>query len=163
MIYNDGGIYEGAWKDGKRHGKGKMTDKDGIFYEGEWTYGESQGQGKMTYEDGNYIINPQAVININELEMIETIETIEKLNKLIQSLYGQEYNKNVNMSDIEKLLYALDKREIIKINTQIQKLNEALDKKAELQIIIEKAHKQDYEKKLIWLKEAVENFKNSKQ
>ena len=34
MTFNDGGKYDGEWKDGKRHGKGLYTFPDGGKYEG---------------------------------------------------------------------------------------------------------------------------------
>ena len=39
-------MYNGEWKDGKHHGKGKMTYANGDVYDGEWE------DGKMTYADG---------------------------------------------------------------------------------------------------------------
>ena len=35
-----GGKYEGEYKDGKRHGQGKLTYPDGSNYVGEWKDGE---------------------------------------------------------------------------------------------------------------------------
>ena len=34
--YLTGAMYEGEWKGGMRHGKGKMKWSDGAYYEGEW-------------------------------------------------------------------------------------------------------------------------------
>ena len=34
--YNTGSVYQGQWKGGMRHGKGKMTWTDGAYYEGDW-------------------------------------------------------------------------------------------------------------------------------
>ena len=36
--YSTGAVYEGEWKGGMRHGKGKMTWSDGGSYEGNWQY-----------------------------------------------------------------------------------------------------------------------------
>ena len=36
--YKTGSVYEGEWKGGMRHGKGKMTWADGATYEGDWQY-----------------------------------------------------------------------------------------------------------------------------
>nr|XP_056721386.1 MORN repeat-containing protein 1 [Euleptes europaea] len=68
--------YEGEWKEGKKHGHGKLLFKDGSYYEGEFVngeivgngfrywahtgniysgqflYGELQGHGVMQYKDG---------------------------------------------------------------------------------------------------------------
>ena len=53
VIYPNGYTYEGDWKDGQKHGKGKYTDyADGDTYEGEWKDGTQHGQGKITYTDG---------------------------------------------------------------------------------------------------------------
>ena len=38
MTYKDGSVYEGEWKDDKRHGQNcKMTWTDGSVYEGEFS------------------------------------------------------------------------------------------------------------------------------
>ena len=34
--YSTGAEYEGQWKGGMRHGKGKMTWPDSAKYEGDW-------------------------------------------------------------------------------------------------------------------------------
>ena len=35
-VYSYGFTYVGAWKDGYRHGKGKLTNEKGKIYEGNW-------------------------------------------------------------------------------------------------------------------------------
>ncbi|XP_005656040.1 MORN repeat-containing protein 1 isoform X2 [Sus scrofa] len=37
--------YEGEWKGGKKHGRGKLLFKDGSYYEGEFAEGEITGEG----------------------------------------------------------------------------------------------------------------------
>uniref|UniRef100_A0A2K6FG12 MORN repeat containing 1 n=1 Tax=Propithecus coquereli TaxID=379532 RepID=A0A2K6FG12_PROCO len=37
--------YEGEWKGGKKHGRGKLLFKDGSYYEGEFVDGEITGEG----------------------------------------------------------------------------------------------------------------------
>jgi hypothetical protein len=49
---DDGNIYEGQWKNGKRHGQGKETYADGATYEGEYKDGMRHGQGKWIDTDG---------------------------------------------------------------------------------------------------------------
>lgn len=53
MMYNNGDIYEGHWKDGEMEGKGKMTYVYGYFYEGDWKNNKMHGMGKMTFLSGN--------------------------------------------------------------------------------------------------------------
>ncbi|XP_069804771.1 MORN repeat-containing protein 1 isoform X2 [Dendropsophus ebraccatus] len=38
--------YEGEWKDGKKHGHGKLLFRDGSYYEGEFIHGEITGNGQ---------------------------------------------------------------------------------------------------------------------
>jgi hypothetical protein len=45
--------YEGEYKDGKKHGKGKYTFACGDVYEGEWKDDKKHGKGKYSYADGN--------------------------------------------------------------------------------------------------------------
>ena len=51
-IYTDGTVYEGNWKNDKKHGKGKIIYSDGEVYEGEWKNGKMDGKGKYTYSNG---------------------------------------------------------------------------------------------------------------
>ena len=44
--------YEGKWKRGLRHGKGKNTYKSGNVYEGQWKEGLRHGKGKIIYKNG---------------------------------------------------------------------------------------------------------------
>ncbi|MDG1848876.1 MAG: RING finger domain-containing protein, partial [Flavobacteriales bacterium] len=99
----------------------------------------------------------------NNLQQGQPELLITQLDKLMQRLDGQHDNSYVNnMEDITHLELALKNFDTTKINSLIQQLNEALNKEAELKII-DNPDKQDYENKLTLLKEAVENFKNSKQ
>ena len=53
MKYNNGGIYNGNWKDDKLDGKGKYIFRDGSSYEGEFCKGSREGWGKMTCKNGD--------------------------------------------------------------------------------------------------------------
>jgi antitoxin component YwqK of YwqJK toxin-antitoxin module len=49
----NGLIYEGQWKKGKLHGKGKQYYPEGnLEYEGEYVYGHREGFGKSYLRDG---------------------------------------------------------------------------------------------------------------
>ncbi len=53
-IYSsDGGRYEGAMKDGKFHGKGRLTWPRGAVYEGEFAEGVYSGRGRLQYANGD--------------------------------------------------------------------------------------------------------------
>eukprot|EP00911_Craspedida_sp_UC1_P001797 UC1_evm1s1373 len=47
------GVYEGEWKDGKQHGRGKYTFASGNVYEGEWKDDKRTGRGKFTWPSGD--------------------------------------------------------------------------------------------------------------
>ena len=51
--FANGDVYEGDWKDGKGHGKGKCTYASGNMYEGDWKDGKKHGKGKHTWANGN--------------------------------------------------------------------------------------------------------------
>src|SRR5690606_12967693 len=51
--YDDGGIYEGTFKDGKQHGRGTYRLPNGYEYTGDWVEGEILGQGKARYPNGS--------------------------------------------------------------------------------------------------------------
>jgi len=46
-------IYQGEWKNGKRHGVGIYKDQEGNEYQGEWQNGKRQGQGRYKDPQGN--------------------------------------------------------------------------------------------------------------
>ncbi len=37
--------YEGQWRNGRKHGHGKLIMRDGSFYEGDFINGEIEGKG----------------------------------------------------------------------------------------------------------------------
>ncbi len=53
MKYNTGEVYEGNWKNDKKHGIGKFKYKNGDVYEGNWENDKKHGNGKMEYINGN--------------------------------------------------------------------------------------------------------------
>jgi hypothetical protein len=52
-LYNSAGLllesYEGEWKHGKRHGRGKCDFEDGSHYDGNWQNHRIRGKGEWTY------------------------------------------------------------------------------------------------------------------
>ena len=49
-----GDVYEGNFKNGFKHGKGKMTYANGVAsYEGDWNYNKIEGEGVSIDELGN--------------------------------------------------------------------------------------------------------------
>ena len=46
-------MYEGQYKEGKMHGKGRYAFVDGNIYEGEWEADLRHGKGKYTYASGH--------------------------------------------------------------------------------------------------------------
>ena len=65
IFLKTGGIYEGMFLNGVRHGKGKHTWKNGDVYEGEWVEDKRTGNGKMVFAnnnvyDGEWVENRQA-------------------------------------------------------------------------------------------------------
>ena len=49
------GLYEGHFKDGLWHGKGKMIFADGGSYAGGWREGKKDGRGKYTFPTGGRV------------------------------------------------------------------------------------------------------------
>lgn len=49
--YSDGSVYDGEWRDGKRHGQGEYED-DHSFYDGEWKDDKQHGKGTYEQKDG---------------------------------------------------------------------------------------------------------------
>ena len=50
--YNNGDIYVGEWKNGKKYGKGVFSWKSGDIYEGNWVEGKRSGIGLMIMQNG---------------------------------------------------------------------------------------------------------------
>ena len=51
--YEDGGVYEGTFKDGLQHGTGTYTLPNGYEYTGDWFEGEIRGQGRAKFPNGS--------------------------------------------------------------------------------------------------------------
>ena len=51
--YDDGGVYEGTFKDGVQHGTGTYTLPNGYEYEGAWVDGEIKGKGVARFPNGS--------------------------------------------------------------------------------------------------------------
>ena len=51
--YDEGGVYEGTFLNGKQHGTGTYTLPSGYTYSGEWANGEIVGQGRAVFPDGS--------------------------------------------------------------------------------------------------------------
>ena len=56
QIYKSGAIYDGEFKDGKKDGKGKYISKNRNVYDGEWVSGKRHGHGKYTWADGRVYV-----------------------------------------------------------------------------------------------------------
>ncbi|XP_072464682.1 MORN repeat-containing protein 1 isoform X2 [Notamacropus eugenii] len=54
--------YEGEWKDGKKHGHGKLLFKDGSYYEGEFVNGEIIGKGQRYWASSGNTYSGQFVL-----------------------------------------------------------------------------------------------------
>lgn len=52
-VHEDSSIYEGEWKDGRKHGYGIYYYGEGDKYEGWWQNGCHHGRGKYTWENGD--------------------------------------------------------------------------------------------------------------
>lgn len=56
VVYPDGRIYIGEFKDGKRHGNGIITAPSGKMYDGEFKNDLPNGIGTLTFHDGSEYI-----------------------------------------------------------------------------------------------------------
>lgn len=52
--YDNGDVYRGKKKAGKRHGQGTYEYKDGNKYEGEYANDLPNGEGRFYYSNGGY-------------------------------------------------------------------------------------------------------------
>jgi hypothetical protein len=50
IIYRDGSIYEGYWKNDKANGRGILISSAGNIYEGEFKNGKANGFGKFSFK-----------------------------------------------------------------------------------------------------------------
>lgn len=57
-IWSDDSVYEGEVLNGKRHGKGILTNSLGQQYDGEWLNGLKHGRGKFLFDEhGSCVYN----------------------------------------------------------------------------------------------------------
>lgn len=54
LTLKNGAVYQGQWKNAKKHGKGnkgnnsigKYKDEKGVTYDGNWAHNKKEGEGK---------------------------------------------------------------------------------------------------------------------
>lgn len=51
--YANDAVYDGEWKDGKKHGHGVCTYANGDRYDGEWSNNKKHGRGVYTFANGD--------------------------------------------------------------------------------------------------------------
>jgi len=56
MIYPNGQVYEGKFKDGQKHGKGKESYPWGRVYDGDFENGSASGKGRLSYKSGRVYV-----------------------------------------------------------------------------------------------------------
>jgi hypothetical protein len=50
--YDNGGVYEGEFLDGRQHGHGTYRLPNGYEYTGAWVEGRIEGEGRATFPNG---------------------------------------------------------------------------------------------------------------
>ena len=55
-LIQDNKCYIGQFKEGKKHGKGKLYKNDKLIYEGDFFNDKADGNGKQIYDNGDYYI-----------------------------------------------------------------------------------------------------------
>ena len=54
--YDNGGVYQGTFVDGRQHGQGSYRLPSGYAYEGEWIEGRIEGDGRATFPNGSVYV-----------------------------------------------------------------------------------------------------------
>ena len=76
FFYNNGDIYEGDFKNGKKEGNGKIYYENGDRYEGEFKNDVRDGKGKLFLDNGEIIdkiyINDVLVDNDKKNDLIDS-------------------------------------------------------------------------------------------
>jgi hypothetical protein len=108
MIFSDGNIYEGEFKDGNRNGKGKMIFSNGDIYEGEFKDGIENGKGKKIFSNGDIYEGEFKEGNFNEFEnkknkdiILENIEVDINIYSVGNKCSG-EIDRNLYFDDIDE-------------------------------------------------------------
>ena len=60
MIYKCGHIYQGKWKNNRKHGKGKMILKDGTIKDGLWYKDNFFEESPFKYSNGDLFVGRHA-------------------------------------------------------------------------------------------------------
>ena len=99
--YEDGSIYEGEWKNGKRDGKGKYTYTNGGIFEGKYKNGKRDGQFIKTSSCGKKY---HQIYENGKLTFSEIYHEKRKSNP------PNPYGKYASSSEIEKSLATDNKK-----------------------------------------------------
>ena len=92
MKYVDGSIYEGMWKENKKHGQGKLQYTNGDIYIGEFQNDKCHGPGTMRYKDGrefNGIWENNEIVNSKVFSSNITENDKSSIGSFIGKLFGR--------------------------------------------------------------------------
>ena len=64
QTFENGDVYQGAFKDGKKHGKGILRTRNDRSYEGEWKYDKPHGFGINTFPNGKIYTGNFEMVNL---------------------------------------------------------------------------------------------------
>eukprot|EP00438_Fugacium_kawagutii_P033875 Skav201120 [mRNA] locus=scaffold185:476810:491022:- [translate_table: standard] len=88
-VFPDGSRYEGQWKDGLKHGKGRFIYPDGDVYDGEWQDGKAHGHGTYTSKQSKYVGDWQS-----DLKHGQAVEEWDDTSKYTGTYsHGQKHGK----------------------------------------------------------------------
>jgi hypothetical protein len=91
-------IYIGEYKDGLKHGHGKLIVPNGVTFEGEWKNDTINGYGIKTYNDEvygkHYIITNKGYYYHNDRIIPDSLFTILVNNRVFQIGYYIEWKNN---------------------------------------------------------------------
>ena len=88
MTYADGNVYEGEWKDGKRHGDGSCTYR-AMTYSGAWKDGDWFGIGRVVREDGSEIAGTWSSIG-NATEVLYLQNDVTRRGRFVDWQFEEE-------------------------------------------------------------------------
>jgi hypothetical protein len=99
--YDDGSIYEGGWKNDKKHGKGKFISASGKIFEGNWKNHKRDGQFITTSSSGK---KHHQIYENGKLTFSEIYHEKRKSNP------SNPYGEYASSSEIEKSLSTDNKK-----------------------------------------------------
>src|SRR3712207_8094793 len=86
LIWSNGDIYTGSWKNDLQNGRGKLTKKNGDVYDGAFVNGKVEGEVIIHYVSGDKFRSEEHTSELQSRQYLVCRLLLEKNHNILQTL-----------------------------------------------------------------------------